>query len=437
MKKSVVILILLAVLVIIVSPGIVGKMAEDSVGENLNWAAKQSGDLVVTSTGFDRGWFSSEGQHRVELGESGIGAVAGEFAGAGSDLPALIIDTHIDHGIIPVTSMKRDEGSLAPGLGSAVSTLSVDLGDGEIVQLPGTIYSKVGMGGNLDSRYIVEAGTRAVEDGEVTWQPTRINVASSASSGEIEFDGAVGAMTFGNAQQVVAVDGLTFEGTQSPTQYGFNIGKLVASLGAVTMTSDGETTTGMKSFNINAESKLDDGKTSANTRIEMGGQTVPGFGEVSAIVDFNLAKIDAAALGRLSVKLDGLINMQDPQQAMLLAENEFKDLFAEGFDVEVEQFDVGLPMGTVETTMKVTIPSSDRDVFEWTSLLLATEAELNVSVPEDLVQLATSMNPQAGALIGMGYLRKEGSVYIMDTDYKKGLLTVNGAPVPIPFGAFQ
>jgi hypothetical protein len=37
----------------------------------------------------------------------------------------------------------------------------------------------------------------------------------------------------------------------------------------------------------------------------------------------------------------------------------------------------------------------------------------------------------------MGFLKKEGSVYIMDADMKKGLLTINGAPFPIPLGAFQ
>ena len=72
MKKSVIALILLAVLIIIVSPGIVGKLAENSVGENLNWAAEESGELVVTTTGFDRGWFVSEGQHRVELKDGSI-----------------------------------------------------------------------------------------------------------------------------------------------------------------------------------------------------------------------------------------------------------------------------------------------------------------------------------------------------------------------------
>ena len=44
------------------------------------------------------------------------------------------------------------------------------------------------------------------------------------------------------------------------------------------------------------------------------------------------------------------------------------------------------------------------------------------------------MNPDAGAIIGMGYLRRNGDVYEMHAEYAKGLLTINGAPMPIPMG---
>jgi hypothetical protein len=44
------------------------------------------------------------------------------------------------------------------------------------------------------------------------------------------------------------------------------------------------------------------------------------------------------------------------------------------------------------------------------------------------------MNPDAGAIIGMGYLRPNGDVYEMRAEYAKGLLTINGAPMPIPMG---
>jgi uncharacterized protein YdgA (DUF945 family) len=438
-KKSVIALILLAVLIIIVSPGIVGKLAENSVGENLNWAARESGELVVTSEAFDRGWFSSEGQHRVTLGDGQLRTVVESLAGDADvdQLPVLLINTHIDHGLIAFSSMGREEGSLAPGLGRAVSTLAVELGDGEVVNLPGTIYSKVGIAGHLDSHYILEAGSTETVDGKVTWEPTRINVVSSPSSGDIDYDGEIGAMTFGDAQQLVAIDGVTFAGERQRTSYGFNVGSFDMNMGTMTVTAGGMPMSGMQGLTLKASSNLDGDVVAAAMRMEMSGQKIPNFGDVSVIADMNLSELDAAAMGVLTKRLKGLSSSQDPNRLLLEAEAEFKQLFAAGFNVTVNQLDIGLPMGTVETKMSLNFPAADSADFVWTSLLLSTVAQIDLRVPEALVQLATSMNPQAGAIVGMGYLKKEGDVYVMDAEFKKGLLTVNGAPIPIPLGAFQ
>jgi len=436
-KKSVIALILLAVLIIIVSPGIVGRLAEESVGDNLNRVARQDGELVVTSEGFDRGWFSSEGQHRVAIGDGQLRAVM-SAAGDAADYPVLVINTHLDHGLIPVSSMRREEGSLAPGLGSAVSTLSVEM-DGETIELPGTIYSKIGLGGGLDSRYIVEAGTRIVDDGEVTWQPTTVRILSSAGSGDIEFEGDVGALTFGNADQVVAIDGLTFSGERARTDYGFKVGDIDMRIGAMTLTADGIAAGGMQGLSVKASSSVDDGSVRAAGRIEISGQRVPEFGDVSMIADVAFDSVDAVALGAVSRRIDEYeaAGEVDPMRILSGMQPEFKDLFAAGLNLNVEQFDVALPMGTVEAKMAVEIPGADRASFEWTSLLLSTIASLDLRVPDEIVQFATSMSPEAGAMIGLGYLRKEGEVYVMEAEYKKGLLTVNGAPVPIPLGAIR
>lgn len=122
---------------------------------------------------------------------------------------------------------------------------------------------------------------------------------------------------------------------------------------------------------------------------------------------------------------------------MMGAQEEFKNLIAGGMNVDVEQLDIGLPMGTVEAKMSFEIPGSDPASFEWTSLLLELVASVDLKVPEALVQLAASMDPQAAAVVGMGYLKKDGDYYVMDADFEKGLLTINGAPIPIPMGAFQ
>ena len=107
------------------------------------------------------------------------------------------------------------------------------------------------------------------------------------------------------------------------------------------------------------------------------------------------------------------------------------------FEIDISQLDVGTPMGTITSTMNLSVPEADRDNFAWSSLLLSLNGELNLSVPEMLVQFASSMDPEAGALIGMGYLVKDGDAYTMDAKIAKGLLTVNGAPMPLPVGMFD
>jgi uncharacterized protein YdgA (DUF945 family) len=438
-KKSVIALILLAVLIIIVSPGIIGKLAEDSVTENLNWAAEESGELIVTSDGFDRGWFSSEGQHRVEIGDGSIRA-AMSSANDGTDdteIPALLINTRIDHGLIPLSSMSREEGSLSPGLGSAVSTLAFEMADGESIDLPGTIYSDLSLGGNLNSRYVLDAGSHTADDGEVTWQPSTIRVAANAKTGDITFEGDVGAMTFANDLDIVSIDSLTIVGSQVNTPYGFHVGDLDLNMGTMTINSNGMATGGMQGMSVKGSSSIDDGLVTAAMRLEMSDQTVPSFGDISVIADMAFDDVDAVALGAVSRRLEELSGSQNPTMVMMTAEEELKDLAAAGINITIDQLDVALPMGTVTSRMSFELPKSDRAAFAWTSLLLDLVGEVYISVPEALVQLATSMDPQAGALVGMGYLKKEGSVYVLDAQMKKGLLTVNGAPIPIPMGAFQ
>ena len=94
-------------------------------------------------------------------------------------------------------------------------------------------------------------------------------------------------------------------------------------------------------------------------------------------------------------------------------------------------------MGTLETRLNFVVQEDDAATFEWTSLLLATEVSADISVPEGLMDMAMQMNPQMGAAVGMGFLQKNGDVYEMKAEYAKGLLTVNGAPMPLPLGMFQ
>ena len=117
MKKGVVVVLVLLAAIVLVSPAIVGRLAEQSVDENLNWAASESGEVSITSGFYERGWFASEGQHRVELRDGQLKTLVQSAAGRMPDdgLPVLVINTRLDHGLIPVSSMSRDGGALAAG----------------------------------------------------------------------------------------------------------------------------------------------------------------------------------------------------------------------------------------------------------------------------------------------------------------------------------
>lgn len=438
MKKSVVAVLVILALVVIVSPGILGRLAEKSVDENLNWAAAEQGDVVVSSDNFDRGWFSSEGQHRIEI----KGGVLAELGEPGQDLPVLVINTHLDHGLIPFSSLSRENGSLSPGLGNAVSTMSIELGGGKTIEIPGKIYSDVGLGGAIASSYQVEEGSRTEENVTVAWGATKIDITTDTASGDVTFEGDVGGISTTHGGQAVGFDqtmgieALTFSGTQARTKYGFSTGDMKMSLEEMSVVVNGTKAGGLKAMEVDGYTKLDGDRVGGRTTFKVESAIVPQVGEITVTGDVSLLGADAEAIGSITRAMNAMGPNADPMQAFPSIEGDLKRLLAAGLEMRFDEFELALPMGTVEMNMNLEVAEEDLDTFEWTSLLLGTQGAAQIAVPESLVDMALAMNPQAGAVVGMGFLVKNGDVYEMDAKLEKGLLTINGAPIPIPLGLF-
>lgn len=438
-KKSIIALLVLLAVAVLVSPAIVGRIAEKSLDENLSWAASKSGKVTVTSEAFTRGWFSSTGRHRVELREGELlGAVQALGGPAIADeLPVLIINTHLDHGLIPLASMSRERGSLAPELGSAVSTLQIELGDDEAIDLPGTIYSDISLGGDLRSSYVLEPGSRVTDDTTVTWSATKLRFDTNPKTGEAAFDGTIGPLTITNDNEKLTLGGLSFTGQQQPTQYGIAIGDITLALDGLAIDAGFGNSGGLKSLSLDASSELDDDTIDGRMTMDVALEALPKIGDMSYHVNLDIIAADAEALGGLQESLQGAGANTDPMALYAILEDDLKKLFAAGFALNFKQLNVTLPQGTVTSTMLLTFGEEDPATFAWPSLLLSTEASINLSVPAPLVDMLTQANPQLGMAIGAGYLVKQGDAYEMKAALKKGLLTINGAPIPIPLGAVR
>jgi hypothetical protein len=133
-------------------------------------------------------------------------------------------------------------------------------------------------------------------------------------------------------------------------------------------------------------------------------------------------------------KLEGVGDQATPQELQLLLRDDVEKLLAAGFELHVDQLDFDLPQGPVALKMRFDVEESGAGAFDLSSLLMTLDADADLTASAGFVDHAMAMNPDAGAIIGMGYLRKNGDVYEMRAEYAKGLLTINGAPMPIPMG---
>ena len=104
MNRWLVVLLVLLAVVVLISPGIIGRMAEKNLEENIEWAESEAGNIEFKTESFERGWFTSAGRHRVMLSGASFQAFAEAYReDTGYDeLPSLIIDTRLDHGLLPI-----------------------------------------------------------------------------------------------------------------------------------------------------------------------------------------------------------------------------------------------------------------------------------------------------------------------------------------------
>jgi uncharacterized protein YdgA (DUF945 family) len=140
-------------------------------------------------------------------------------------------------------------------------------------------------------------------------------------------------------------------------------------------------------------------------------------------------------MGALQAKVTEMNTAPEPMAVYASIEPDVQRLFAAGFDFNIKRLEITLPQGTMTSVMRFSLGEGDPATFDWSSLLLDTEASLDISIPVDMVEAVAADNPQAAMLIGGGYLVRRGDAYVTEARLKKGLLTINGAPIPIPLGA--
>jgi uncharacterized protein YdgA (DUF945 family) len=437
-KKGVVALLVVLVLVVLVSPTIIGRLAEQGLNESLDWATQEQGDLVVTSNEFDRGWFTSNGQHRVELlpGELYDSILTVLTPAAINSLPVMLIDTRLDHGLIPVSSLSRKRGSLLPALGSAVSTLSVEIENGSALPMPGVYYSRVGLSGALESRFVLEPEGTDTDTGRVDWGGAEFLISADPAAGTVAVIGALDSIAVESDEETMIVGRVAVDVDLVDSGFGFMVGPVNMSVDSFALIG-AENTMTAGPLNIESISSVDTGRVDSKLMFRVVNVPTPMGGTGGLDLVARIEKLDAAPIGRLLARLETARDSDFDELALAGLEQDALQLLASGLELHFDQLDIASPFGQISSQLSATVDRSDTADYTWASILMDLDASAEISLPAALVDLATQSNPEIHAAIGMGFIRKQGDFYVMKAAFKQGLLTVNGAPMPIPLSGLQ
>jgi hypothetical protein len=416
-KKGLIALFIVVAIAVLITPGVIGRFAEQGINDSLAWVDSQNPAFVISTSEFERGWFTSTGQHRVRL--------------LASDLPVLLVDTRLDHGLVPVSSLSRENGSLVPGLGSAISRLSLEHSDGSVEPLPIAIYTNVGLTGALRSQLIVAADGFDAADNRIDWGNSEFLISSSPVEQSFSVTGAFSSLAIKSDVETTLVGAIDVDLALAATAYGYMVGAVHVALDSIAVIGAEQTmTAGPMSFD--SDSSLHDDRVSGDLalNIENAPMVMGGTGGVQLVA--RLENADAAQLGATIRSIDAMESVTDYEYELARLEADVLKLLAGGMQLHVDQLDILSPFGQFTSRASASVEASDNADYSWATAATLLTGSADLSLPKALVDMATQANPELHGVIGMGYLRKRDEFYLMEASFADSVLTINGAPTPIP-----
>ncbi len=434
----VVALIALAVLVLL-SPGLIGMLAERRINEQLETAAAYDPDFDLRTLAFERGWFTSAGKHRVPVRDPLLAELLTLLtpgAARADGQPVLVITTVLDHGLVSVSGAARDPSTLVPALANGVSTLELELADGRLLPVPGELRTRINLNGSAVLDYRLPAGAARRDGQNAEWSGATLRLEASADGRAFGLDGDLGDWRVQTGSLEQAFSAVEFAVAAQATPYGFFVGDARLAMSEF-RASNG---VAVQRVALDAASALDGERAGADLTLAMRGLETPD-GRFDADLVSRISGLNAATLGPLLRGLQRGFAAAGgtPGDGIAAPYPEFdidlRRLLSDGGALTLERLAVGTPDGDIDATLTLTLPDSGR-LAAWTGLALAAEAAAEVSVGRGLVEggpLAESLRP----LVAGGFLVLDGDAYRLDAAYANGVATINGAPLTIPLSVDQ
>ncbi len=430
MKRVTLTLASVALVAAFVLPAALGMLAERRHAEILAELIGQPDAADIRLVSYQRGWFSSRARYRVRVVRDQ------EQSDSGERRTELIIDSQISHGPLLLSGETK---RLTPVLARVHSTLALDTED-EQWRLPGVFETHIGLGRAGDLKYYSEPVNKETPGGQMlTWEGGEVVLLFDASENRLVIKGQIGRfrLAAGPEQNFIAGP-MRFDSTLSRSPGRPWTGTTSVYIDEIAQTRPAAP--GVFLADVSVLTFFDAGDDGYSFGVRAGSESVRTGDRHggNAVVDFRVAGLDADAL-RVSVaslreravsSTSGTWTI-DAQAALA----ELKPLLRRGAVVELEEVTFPTPHGNVTARMNFELKPQD-DTVEYPNMIAALDAGLSLRLPRTLTDWAVEQDsPNSDVLrklIDYGLLKSAGDYYSIAATYASGVLTVNGASLPVP-----
>ncbi|MGB5353001.1 MAG: DUF945 family protein [Woeseia sp.] len=420
-------------LLVFLAPGIIGMLAERSLEQQLEQNSRLGPQYAVRELNFARGWFTSAGRHRVPIADASLARfIAAVTPGAGQrDAPALIIETRLEHGLVPLGSAPRSASSLLPALATGVSTLALELPDGSELPVPGVLYSRIGLTGSATFRYELPAGSEARDSTRIDWQASDVTFSSNSNGRELGIAANLPGLRFDSDWQHAEFSAAEIEASSRATPWGFAVGDVRLRLADANWKS-AAVANRLASFELEANSAVQNAAAQGELSFKLLGLETPD-GAYDIELAAGSADASAELLGPVIRGLQYSATNQQLASGQMYPgfDTDLRRLLSAGFTLNLEGLQLRTPDGDALASIALQLPRLD-EVASWPGLLLALSAQTNIELARARVETPSPFSDQLRMLIAGGFLVLDGDMYRMQADYAKGKATINGAPLAIP-----
>ncbi|HZW59850.1 MAG TPA: DUF945 family protein [Woeseiaceae bacterium] len=393
-------------------------------------AAALAASGIVTER-YERGWLSSRARLRLSVRDEHLARLAGWLGtGAVRTRPVvMIVEMRVDHGILPLGALFHDDGSLQPGLANGVATLRLQTVDGTRQLLPGRLRLHIGLRGAMRVQHALPADRRHVRGGRLSWRRAALDYRTSADGRRQGFGLTLDHASFADGRRRIAAERLrvTIEGTAA------GAGDFDIALDGLSSAAHGAVLRDAAGARLAGHTALQRGRLEVRATLALHGLLAAS---TDSRVRLTLGGLDAVRLAAIRRGIgERLLGERPPGAAPAEIYRGFfgdlRALIGSGASLSRGTLEIRDPAGVTRGTLDAELPGGAPG-RGWGPLLHALGCRATLQLPLAVVAARPQLRQDLQPAIAGGVLRADGDAYRMRASCGDGVLTINGAPLPLP-----